>query len=490
MKTSSTHPTQTHRAGERGAALITVLLLSTLLLTAGGALILTTSMSASSAVDTESEEQAYAAAEAGLQDALNVLRGNFAPNECIVCPLDTSSPQDGNKISFRKAVTRSVTNKSTDPSKYTGTNADFPLRLSRWLNYNYTPPGSNAPDRVTLTPNYTPFSGMAYSVEVIDPLHPTPADITNFLAAPANSAYEPDRLIIQATGYGPKGARKQLRMVISKLFFNVSSPSPIVIRGSDDGSTMPVFDLGSSNSKNYSGDDFSAPPSVPNKPAVSISLHDWTKVNTGMVKGSTIDNPKIGILDLDVVPNVPPVSASPIWPSTLTPIPTAGTKPPSSPTPYFLQTADAARAFVDEARELAKAMGRYYTGATFTSQLGGIAGAGPSNTDPAFTFVEGNCTLNGGSGLILTTGELTIDGNDDFQGIVLVLGGGKVIRSGGGNGNILGTWIVAKFNSTGGFLAPYWDTSGGGNGKFIFDSDWINKGNTQAGRRSLGIVER
>lgn len=482
MRNSSLALNASRRPHERGAALITVLLLSTLLLTAGGALILTTSMSASSAIDAEAETQAYEAAEAGLQEALNALRGNYSPNSCNPCPINTAAPQDGNRLSFRDAVTRADSNNPSDPTRYSN-NADFPLRLSRWINYNWKPSaGQNYNDRVTLTPNYSPFNGMAYSVEVIDPLYPTPASITSKLNS--DNSYEPDRLMIQATGYGPKGARKQLRMLISRLFFNIQSPSPIVIRGADDGTVMPTFETGSSNSKKISGDDFSAPPSVANKPAISISLHDWTKVNQGLTKGSTIDDPKLGILDIDAIPNIPQ------WPVNLTPIPTNATKPPVAVTPYFLRTADAARAFVAEARDMAKTMGRYYTGGTFASELGGVAGTGSNGSKAAYTFVEGDCTLNGGSGLFITTGRLTIDGNDDFQGIVLVLGGGEVQRNGGGNGNILGTWIVAKFAAAGDFLAPSWDTSGGGNGKFIFDSDWITKGNTQGGRRALGFMER
>jgi hypothetical protein len=74
------NPTPEHdcaaRRGERGAALVTTLLLSTLLLLAGGALIVKTSGSVGVAYDATSEMQAYYAAEAGLQSALNVLRGN------------------------------------------------------------------------------------------------------------------------------------------------------------------------------------------------------------------------------------------------------------------------------------------------------------------------------------------------------------------------------------------------------------------------------
>src|SRR5437667_7221573 len=99
------------RANERGAALITVLLFSVLLLAAGGALIMTTALSATNAGDATAETQAYYAAEAGMQATLAVLRGNVAPNPLF----DTSSATaPANKISFRKAVTLSSSNVSSD----------------------------------------------------------------------------------------------------------------------------------------------------------------------------------------------------------------------------------------------------------------------------------------------------------------------------------------------------------------------------------------
>ncbi|HEV2827248.1 MAG TPA: hypothetical protein VGW76_06550 [Pyrinomonadaceae bacterium] len=110
--------------GQRGAALITVLFISALVLTLASALILTTSMSTTNAVSATDEVQAYYAAEAGTQAALNVLRGNISPN-----------------INFKTAV--------SNP------------QLSQWLIKNY---GTPTPDRITLG------EGTAYAInEVVDP---------------------------------------------------------------------------------------------------------------------------------------------------------------------------------------------------------------------------------------------------------------------------------------------------------------------------------
>src|SRR5215218_6706118 len=128
------------RNRERGAALITMLLVSLLVLAGALTLLLSTTTSAMNAISSTDEIQAYYAAEAGLQDALNVLRGNVAPH-----------PNDGTKINFKNAINVGTSN---NPS------SGVP-QLSRWLVYNY--PTSN-PDRVTVSPSYTPTDGMAYAI--------------------------------------------------------------------------------------------------------------------------------------------------------------------------------------------------------------------------------------------------------------------------------------------------------------------------------------
>ena len=117
------------RRGERGAALITVLFISVLILALASALILTTSMSTTNAVSSTDEVQAYYAAEAGLQSALNVLRGNVAPT-----------------INFKTAV--------ANP------------QLAQWITKNYP---STTPDRVTLSPPpYSTSNGMAYAITSVN----------------------------------------------------------------------------------------------------------------------------------------------------------------------------------------------------------------------------------------------------------------------------------------------------------------------------------
>ncbi|HVE59131.1 MAG TPA: hypothetical protein VNB22_20070 [Pyrinomonadaceae bacterium] len=144
-----------NRKGEKGAAMVMVLMITLLLLAAIGGLLLEVSMNTANITDATAEQQAYNAAESGIQSAINVLRGNIL--------LDPTKPASDpvNQVNFRKAVTKSVSNAAGDTSNV--------ARLSRWMNYNYTPTGASIADRIKLNPNYEPRTGYAFGVSVIDP---------------------------------------------------------------------------------------------------------------------------------------------------------------------------------------------------------------------------------------------------------------------------------------------------------------------------------
>jgi Flp pilus assembly protein TadG len=442
------NPLYVERRDERGAALVTMLLVSMLLLVAGGALVVSTSMSAQASFDSTAEVQAYYGAEAGVQATLNVLRGNVAPN-----PLFATNPSGGvsnlNKIDFRAAVTLTGSNKTGDTSTVN--------RLSRWLSYDTT-----YTDRVIVYPTsgYTTLSGIAYSVVVTDP------DGTVI-------GTEPNRLLVTVTGYGPRGARKQLEMVVRRSAFDIDPPATITVAG---GSSM-TFDLGSSNAAGYSGNDLATPPE-PVLPAVAVSAANVTtaqSVINGMNGTSGSSAPAVCAPDSQV---------NPCSAGTLT----------SANTPYFLASADAARAFLYDSMLQAQSLDRYFTTQPATSDMG-------TASIPQFTFIDnygGDPVSLGsgyrGNGLLIVTGELETSGNTDFDGIILVLGAGKISRSGGGNGVIAGSIIVASFDpsptATTGFTAPTFDFNGAGNSTTAYDSAKINSALKSAGRSVLGVVEK
>lgn len=627
------------RQNERGAALIMMMLIAMLLLAAGGALIMSTALSTSSVYEATPEAQAYYAAEAGLEDVLTVLRGNIAPLDAAAAPaapvssvvasvsafasaaysafMPTASAAagdipDAQKINLRRAVDHAYADDPDDPQ------AAPDLRLSRWLNYNYTPPGGAYADRVTLGDNYSPLTGSAYRVELSDPDNSTSVGFTtsglfksppgaavvsgngqsitfnNALgagvgtatityvprttAAAANSypstntnlgsfnisstgigatippgitfrlnvnqtapweasapftatlsglvnpvsllntlqvgfqkdslrvdgttiritnlvgkllsllvppaggsvpiqasviAPEPKRVIVQSTGLGPKGAQKRLEMLLTRANLDFESPATLTVRGATDCSA-PGFSAGSSNAKEYMGEDLNG--NDPPRPAFAVTACDYDNVVAGTSKPGTVSGPpQIGILGEGTASGS--MSSGPVE------------------MPGFLETADKARQYLNELEATARSQGRYFSPATGTSMT---VNAGTA-ANPVLTFVDGDCELTGGAGMLIVTGNLNMSGNPSFDGVILVLGEGSVNRNGGGNGNINGSMVVSKFartwpasenNIEHPFLAPSFNTNGGGNSTMQYSSTAVSRAlNMLGGPRVTGVAE-
>ncbi|HEV8427994.1 MAG TPA: hypothetical protein VGQ41_08865 [Pyrinomonadaceae bacterium] len=333
----------------------------------------------------------------------------------------------GSKISFRNAITLSTSNLPSDSSASP--------RLSGWLNYDYTPVGASVADRVSLTSSYSPQNGIAFSVEVSDPDN-TPV-----------ASGEPARLRLRVTGYGPKDAVKKLELVVKRTNFDYDPVATIMMRSSDDGSPL-TFTTGDSSAREYSGHDHDGTSVLP---AFASNTNGDMSIEFDAATKNTVTEP--------IAANVS-TSALPAW----------------------LQSAGEARAFVTTQKANAISQSRYF------NSFNGYAG---SASAPAFTFVDGDCVLDGGAGLLIVTGNLELNGNPGFDGLILVLGGGTLNRDGGGNGNIYGAITVAKFdqNGTGGFLAPSFTTNGAGTSTIQYDSTAVRKALNLAGPLVQGVRE-
>jgi hypothetical protein len=543
-----------NRAGERGAALVTMLLVSILLLGAGGALIMSTMMSANNSIGSTPEMQAYYVAESGMQSALNVLRGNTQP---LAVATD--------RMSFRTAIIPDISN---------GPGNNGVLRLAGWLPYNEPgDPASLVPVnlgtitggyRVTVenmdpnshivefqtsgtidgndtgSPNQKTFGtlleqvtiryeGQASTTLTPDPnnfpltldsglgsfvierpimsirddvvIPKTGFEITitqnlpwvatttlegtfegevdrdattmqvtfdkvsvradgatyalnlgggtvlnlNYSASPTATAIpakvtspDPKRLLIRSFGFGPQGAEKRLELMLTKAYFEFETPAGITIRGADDCSSNLTLATGDSGSKIYSGEDASK--IEPTRPAFAVTPCDEEAAEAGFEKASTIKDPKLGLLGDD------------------------DTNPGTVETPSYLDSAAKARAYLNGLKYKAESLNRYFKSDSAMT-------VNESVNTPMFTFVDGDCTLVSGSGVLVVTGTLTMRGNANFKGSILVLGEGVLLRDGGGSGDILGAITIAAFGrESGGFTAPTFDTNGGGNSTVQYDS--------------------
>ncbi len=574
MNTTVKVKTIRKRAGERGAALVTMLLASVLILGAGGALIMTTTMSANTSIGSTAEMQAYYVAEAGMQSALNVLRGDTQP---LLVSTD--------RMSFRTAVIPSISNGGNagtsrlagwlpynDPSSETslvpvtiGTvtggyrvtvenmdpnshivefqtsatidNSDagatykktfgtaggsdevtisysgqpttnltpdqntFPLTLDSALgSFVISRPVTSTADNVvipktgfeiTITQSL-PWAATAYlegtfegdvdaastTVKVTFDKASVKADGTtyalnlggtqvlnlSYTSSPSTTAIpakvtspDPKRLLLKSYGFGPQGAQKRLELMITKANLDFEVPAGVTFRGADD-CTPLTLDTGSSGAKTYSGVDLAGV--EPQRPSFAVSPCDEDDAKKGIKKADTVVDPEIGLLGDD------------------------DTTPGTVETPSFLQTADRARAYLNALQSKAQSNGRY-----FKPGSGSATTINDSVNAPMFTFVDGDCTLEGGSGFLVVTGTLTMHGNPNFKGAILVLGTGVLIRKGGGNGDIYGGIAVAAFDRTAGnFTAPTFDTNGGGNSTIQYDSAALKNG-IGSGQNVSGIRE-
>ncbi len=481
------------RRDEHGAALLTTLMVAALLLVAGGTLILTTSMSTTNSVDAGAEAQAYYAAEAGLHESLNVLRGNVA------------TPT----FTFATAGNASNGNKAGDTTTYS--------RLSNWLPYGNT---SGYSDRVTLTSNYSPLNGLAYSVQVYHPDaeavaapgNPPKTDNWNKSGLPPSATPEPTpswhqwhcghcswqyshhascthkhctapngsgratvddtRLLVQSTGYGPKGAVKNLEMMVKRTTFDYNeAASTVTLVGPSDNSAPITLSITQDKDKQFTGHDnfsgsttaiaafgFTSSGAQSAGDAYIATLHDG---------GKPVESTKTVLLD--------------------------GTN-----TPPWLQTADDARYFLAELQSLAVMMGRYFT----TASPPAVDTYGSDST-PVFTFVDGNFTVPSGKkggGLLVVTGTLEIQKDAVWDGLILVLGddpsgnASKFKLTNDGHAKVYGALVIAPFRraATAGtpFLGAVFDIGAGGHdAEFKYDSGEVRDAIYTLPPRVIGMHE-
>src|SRR6476469_2114784 len=111
------------RTNERGAALVMALLFSVLLLSVSAAILLETSLNSQNVTDAISEQQAYHAAESGIQSAVHIMRCQTNTvsgcSDVVATPLlntATASTDPTNQINYTKAITLATSNASTDTS--------------------------------------------------------------------------------------------------------------------------------------------------------------------------------------------------------------------------------------------------------------------------------------------------------------------------------------------------------------------------------------
>ena len=287
------------------------------------------------------------------------------------------------------------------------------------------------------------------------------------------ASYKPVRLRIRVTGFGPGASKKNMEVVVHR--YTLDYPVKATVTApNESGDPIPLA-LGGSNVTSISGQDASN--SGPAVAAMAISNPDYNTVNN-VIDGCLPDGSNCGN-----GPNVTPGD----------PLVLTGTN-----TPSFLKSVATAREFLygsEGMKNLAIDQGRYFTSGA--AAINSTLGLGATSPDGVLTFVDGDLVLGPGNptgqGTLIVTGKLTLDGNFNFNGVIMVLGEGHVYRGGGGQGNIYGAIFVAKFEPTGAdtdvFGAPTFDTSGGGTANIQYSTAAIDMAKSVGGHSVKGVRE-
>jgi hypothetical protein len=348
---------------------------------------------------------------------------------------------------FKISEVNGTTTISDEPFKLTITQtAPWPATFTINCTLSATITSSSSVVTVTFPTGTNNLLGPVYNHGTSDPTN------ENNPIAVTVTAPQPNRMTARLTGYGPRSAQKQMQLLLSRFAFDYQPVSTITLRSADDGS-LATFAAGNSAQYFYSGFDNAAGQDLP---AFAVtSTQDYNHLVGLGVPGTQAMGSPAAIQQVDV-------SSLPIW----------------------LQNADTARALVIGMRTVAMNNNRYFTTATPPSDFG-------TTSRPLLTFIDGDGALPpaSGAGLLIVTGTLTVDGSAVFDGLILVLGGGQVIRSGGGNGSALGSMLVARFGNNGDFLAPTFDSNGSGTSSIQYDSAWVRRALASPGPRVVAIGE-
>jgi hypothetical protein len=133
----------------------------------------------------------------------------------------------------------------------------------------------------------------------------------------------------------------------------------------------------------------------------------------------------------------------------------------------------------------------------------------PAGAPDQVVFIDGdmaNTPAGNHSGILVITGELVYHGNTGWDGVILAIGEGRIVRTGGGTGNPSGAVVVASIDPTpdgpspdrsdwctsppDGFGNAYYDASGGGASTVEWCTSAINGSNSIRAYRVAEFLQR
>lgn len=280
------------------------------------------------------------------------------------------------------------------------------------------------------------------------------------------SAPEPIRLMIRSTGFGPRGAQKQLEAVIQKNYFNgLGAPSPLTLIGppsTTSPNTSFVFNPGTASGTVYNGKDVLLKAFLP---PIGVTYDaNVTTVNTALTKPPPN---KFNGKTFGTVSNV------------------------TDELPFWLQSPTNLDKTLENLKQVALASGRYFGPGTAVPSSGDY---GNNANATGITFIDQNLEFSQtGGGILVVTGNLTFKGGFNYNGLIIVTGQNGISRTGGGSGSLQGNMIVAPYlknDLSKGFLSPVYDISGGGSSEIVYNSNNVANGLGALTNFVKGVAEK
>ena len=418
-----------HLIGQRGSALIMAIVVLFLLAVTGISLLFLGESDKRMNIANVRDKRTFFIAEAGLEDAREQLRlSNLASADTTryTEEITTAAGADG-FVNFDPTTLSATYDASGNVTGFTGYGDDVPLRVLTNFNGGWY--------AAFLTNDAAEIGGTGGVTSKVDNNH---------------------RAMITAIGAGPKRSIKVVQAIVEKL--TLPTPPAMITLIGPAASPGSIYDDGTSASKRMDGDDC-----------------DGASGYTG-VPGASV--PVVGTTNGAALAQATPAANSGTYSSA------SGIVADVSGSAGAWQNCAYLHDLANIIRGSADAVFAVCPSATCTSAYWS------ATTNSSITFIDGDWTLpNGtnGKGLIWVTGTATIGGNMSFEGTLVVVGKGVLIRTGGGNGHSYGALVVANIagpdtiygnadDCTGGvngFLAPTYTISGGGTHDHIYCSQAI-----------------
>jgi Tfp pilus assembly protein PilX len=258
--------------------------------------------------------------------------------------------------------------------------------------------------------------------------------------------------VITALAVTPSGSRRMVQMEVAQDQLDFNAPAALTLDGTNDSFSGGNSQNYTIDGNNHTGCGVTSTGGTP-VPAVGVSTGAKGTPNTGEVNTvvNGIPNGRTGnYTGLGTTPDVENVSSS--YSSAIN-------------AQYDLST-------VTGLQNMVSAVKTAITQPVITgpAQYSGPAAAlSSSSGNPQVVYVNGDLTLTGngtGYGILVVTGTLTVKGNVQWNGLVLVVGNGNLQMD--GTNTFYGAVLIAKTKDSSGNLlttpgAPTFNVNGGGN---------------------------